>query len=78
MTKKNKEVQSEVPASIECAVCGGNIEKKLAENKKRVVSLTDVTVTREKLVSVLLKTGKISGNEIPRVVDQILKDLVLG
>ena len=51
-------------------------EKQLAKQGLRIVKLTDVTVTRELLVKALAKTGKIAGNEIPAVADQMLKDII--
>ena len=51
-------------------------EKQLAKQGLRIVKLTDVTVTRELLVKVLIKTGKLPGNEIPGIANQILKDII--
>ena len=54
------------------------IMKALAKQGLRIVKLTDVTVTRESLIKVIAKSGKIAGNEIPAFVEQILKDAVMG
>ena len=51
--------------------------KQLAKQGLRIVKLTDVTVTRELLVKALAKTGKIAGNEIPSMADQLLKDMII-
>ena len=51
-------------------------EKQLAKQGLRIVKLTDVTVTRELLVEVLIKTGKLAGNEIPGIANQMLKDII--
>ena len=51
-------------------------EKQLAKQGLRIVKLTDVTVTRELLVKVLIKTGKLPGNEIPGIANQMLKDII--
>jgi hypothetical protein len=53
-------------------------EKQLAQQGLRIVKLTDVTVTRELLIKALAKTGKIAGNEIPAMADQLLKDIICG
>lgn len=53
-------------------------EKQLAEQGLRIVKLTDVTVTRELLIKALQKTGKLAGNEIPAIADQMLKDIICG
>lgn len=52
-------------------------EKQLTKQGLRIVKLTDVTVTRELLVKALAKTGKIAGNEIPAMADQLLKDMII-
>ena len=51
-------------------------EKQLTKQGLRIVKLTDVTVTRELLVKVLIKTGKLPGNEIPGIAEQMLKDII--
>ena len=51
-------------------------EKQLAKQGLRIVKLTDVTVTRELLVKALIKTGKLPGNEIPGIANQMLKDII--
>ncbi len=51
-------------------------EKQLAKQGLRIVKLTDVTVTRELLVKALIKTGKLAGNEIPGIAEQMLKDII--
>ena len=51
-------------------------EKQLAKQGLRIVKLTDVTVTRELLVKALIKIGKIAGNEIPGIAEQMLKDII--
>ena len=51
-------------------------EKQLAKQGLRIVKLTDVTVTRELLVKVLIKTGKLPGNAIPGIANQMLKDII--
>ncbi len=53
-------------------------EKQLAKQGLRIVKLTDVTVTRELLVKALVKTGKLAGNEIPGIAEQMLKDIICG
>ena len=53
------------------------LEKMLASKGLRIVKLTDVTVTKDLLVKALAKTGKIPGNEIPGVADNILRDMIL-
>lgn len=52
-------------------------EKQLAQQGLRIVKLTDVTVTRELLIKALQKTGKLAGNEIPVIADQMLKDMIV-
>lgn len=52
-------------------------EKQLATQGLRIVKLTDVTVTRELLIKALTKMGKLAGNEIPAIAEQMLKDLII-
>ncbi len=52
-------------------------ERQLAKQGLRIVKLTDVTVTRELLIKALAKTGKLAGNEIPAIADQMLKDMII-
>ncbi len=52
-------------------------EQQLAKQGLRIVKLTDVTVTRELLIKALTKTGKLAGNEIPGIAEQMLKDLII-
>jgi hypothetical protein len=66
MAKKKEEVKEE------------SMEKMLAKEGKRIVNMTDVTVTKEKLVAAISKTGKIPGNEIHAFVERILKDVIMS
>ena len=68
MNKKQKKVEDKFVALT---------EKELAKQGLRIVKLTDVTVTRELLVKALIKTGKLAGNEIPAIANQILKDMII-
>ena len=68
MNKKQKKVEDKFVALT---------EKELAKQGPRIVKLTDVTVTRELLVKALIKTGKLAGNEIPAIANQMLKDMII-
>ena len=68
MNKKQKKVEDKFVALT---------EKELAKQGLRIVKLTDVTVTRELLVKALIKTGKLAGNEIPAIANQMLKDMII-
>ena len=68
MNKKQKKVEDKFVALT---------EKELAKQGLRIVKLTDVTVTRELLVKALIKTGKLAGNEIPAIAEQMLKDMII-
>jgi len=54
------------------------IEKALAKDGKRVVAMTDVTVTKEKLTNAVKKANKIPGNEIPAFVEMLLKEIIMA
>lgn len=54
------------------------LDKVLIKLKKRVVELTDVTITREALVAALVKHAHIAGNEVRGMVDRILQDCIMG
>ena len=54
------------------------LEKALAEQKLRIVGMTDVTVTKEQLSKVLIKARVVPGNESIKTADTILKHIVLG
>lgn len=68
MNKKQKEAEDKFVVLT---------EKQLAKQGLRIVKLTDVTVTRELLIKALTKTGKLAGNEIPAIAEQMLKDLII-
>ena len=67
---------TEVVETHEARMAG--IEKALAKDGKRVVALTDVTVTKEKLTAAVKKANKIPGNEIPAFVEMLLKEIIMA
>jgi hypothetical protein len=53
------------------------VEKELAKVGKRVVALTDVTVTRDTLLMAVKKSNKLPGNEVQAFVDFLLKKIIM-
>jgi hypothetical protein len=53
------------------------LEKMLAKKGFRIVKLTDVTITKELLRVAVVKCAKVPGNEIPALVDFLLKEMIL-
>ena len=53
------------------------LDSVLLKLKKRVVELTDVTITKEALVVALVKYAHIAGNEVRGMVDKILADCIM-
>ena len=53
------------------------VEKELAKAGKRVVAMTDVTITRDILLKAVRKSNKLPGNEVNAFVDFLLKEMIM-
>ncbi len=69
-------VPAPVEETAEARLIG--MEKALAKQGKRVVAMTDVTVTREKLIKAVIKASKLPGNEVPAFVEFLLKEIIMA
>lgn len=81
MTKKKMRTPEANPTPAQADTAEARLEgmeKALAKDGKRIVKLTDVTVTKELLTKAVVKSGKIPGNEVPQFVENILKDCILS
>lgn len=76
MAKKTIRTPDAIAETAEARLAG--MEKALAKDGKRIVNMTDVTVTKELLTKAVVKSGKIPGNEVPAFVEHILKDCILS
>jgi len=72
MAKKDKSIVVVEPIKTE------ELEKQLAKEGRRIVSMKDVTVTKEKLTLAVRKSAKLPGNEIPAFVEFLLKEIIMS
>jgi len=52
-------------------------EQELSKQGKRIVAMTDVTVTRDALLKAVKKSNKLPGNEVQAFVDFLLKEIIM-